>query len=126
MPSRVISSCGPSDQSEINLSSRVNETLAQHNEVFDIVLRDIIQQYLFPKVKFVNKTTDLMFSISKKSVCGVIFEQMNLSNLPIDQKAVLWTNNIYRFARGLQFHRNNIIRKIKNWVLRKYCYIVYL
>ena len=93
--------------------------LAQKNETFQIVLRDVIRQHLFPKVKFVKKNPDLMFSNSKKLVCGLILEKMNLTGLLTEEKATLWTNNIELIARFIQFHRNNIIKKIKSWAQSK-------
>ena len=93
--------------------------LIQRNDAFQLVLCDVIRQYLFPKVKFVKKSPDLMFSNSKKLVCGLILEKMNLSGLLTEEKATLWTNNIDMIARFIQFHRNNVIKRIKLWAKRK-------
>ena len=38
-----------------NMESMMSIALAQKNETFQIVLRDVIRQHLFPKVKFVKK-----------------------------------------------------------------------
>ena len=50
---------------EYNERSNLCATFMQEHDTFQIVLCDVICKYLFPKVKFVHKTIDLMFNLSK-------------------------------------------------------------
>ena len=98
---------------EYNERSDLCATFMQEHDTFQIVLRDVIRKYLFPKVKFVHKTTDLMFNLSKKSICGVVLQCMNLNDISTDAKAKIWLNNVDSVAQHIQFHRNNVIKRIK-------------
>ena len=94
-------------------SSDLSGALLQGQSGFLLVLKKVIREHLFPKVKFINKKTDLAFNNDTRSVCGSILKWLNLQKLESEAKYKFWSANLLHVDRCLTQHRNNQIKKFK-------------
>jgi len=84
---------------------------------FNLVLRTVVRENLFPKVKFIHKDVDLAFD---GAISGSIFKWMNLENNSQEFKLKLWAANGKNVDTYLTQHRNNKIKKFKRLAKSKY------
>ena len=86
---------------------------------FNIVLRTIVRENLFPKVKFIHKDVDLTFDHDPKTICGSILKWLNLENRQSEFKLKVWAANMCNVDKYLTQHRNNKIKKFKQMATSK-------
>ena len=84
------------------------------------MLKSVIRDRLFPKVKFIKKETDLNFDTNSKTICGSILKWLNLNNKSAEYQYKFWSTNQPLVDRFLTQHRNNKIKKFKKVVQSKF------
>ena len=95
-------------------SSDLSAALLQGQSGFLLVLKKVVREHLFPKVKFINKNTDLSFNYDTRSVCGSILKWLNLQTLESGAKYKFWSANSLHVDCCLTQHRSTQIKKFKN------------
>ena len=70
----------------------------------------VCNNYLFPRVKFLNNKVDLEFSYNRKSICQHVLERCNLA--PSVDKQERWKHNVKQLAVTMTSLRNNKTRSI--------------
>ena len=97
-------------------------------EEFELsVLLMAIKDLLFPKLKFINKKTDLEFDTDERKLCGFMLKHCHVSIVPdgklsssenakalLDRQKEWWSVNKIRTSTRLCDHRNNKIKGIHN------------
>ena len=86
---------------------------------FNIVLRTIVCENLFPKVKFIHKDVDLTFDHDPKMICSSILKWLNVENRSSKFKLRVWTANVSKVDKYLAQHCNNTIKKFKQMAKSK-------
>ena len=76
-------------------------------------MKTIVQENLFPKVKFIKKDNDLVFDVNQNTICGSILKWLKLDNKEIDFQYRFWSANLYNVDKYVIQHRNNKIKKFK-------------
>ena len=74
-------------------SSDLSGALLQGQSGFLLVLKKVIREHLFPKVKLIN-IMDLAFNNDTRSVCGSILKWLNLQKLESEAKYKFWSANL--------------------------------
>ena len=77
---------------------------------FDLVLRTVVRENLFPKVKFIHKDVDLAFD---GAICASMLKWINLEHKSPEFKLKVWATNVCNVDKYLTQHRNNKIKKFK-------------
>ena len=80
---------------------------------FKMVLKNIIRENLFPKVKFIKKENDLLFDEDASSICGCILKWFNFERKQMNFKYKFWSANQDNVDKYFTQHRNNKIKKFK-------------
>ena len=62
-----------------NPAAGLSALLLQGKTGFNIVLRNVVGHELFPKVKFIKKEVDLIFSTESKLICWSVFKWLKLN-----------------------------------------------
>ena len=102
-----------------DVASDLSAALLQGQCGFNLILRTIIRENLFSKVKFIQKDVDLVFSENTKTICGSILSWLNLENKSSEFKFKVWVANVSNVDKYLAQHRNNKIKKFKSMAKSK-------
>ena len=79
----------------------------------------VCNNYLFPRIKFLNNKVDLDFSYNKKSICQHVLQRCNLA--PSVDKQEWWKHNVKQLAVTMTSLRNNKTRSIRTSFYGKFC-----
>ena len=96
-----------------NASAIYNSALIQGQEGFNAVLRSIIGQNLFPKVKFFDNDSELMYNEHTSSICGSMLQWLGVQKNDSAYKFSLWSNNYKNIKMFHTQHQNNVIKKFQ-------------
>lgn len=105
-------------------TSDLSAALLQGQCGFNLVLRSVVRENLFAKVKFIQKDVDLIFDGNPKTICGSILKWLNLESKSREFKLRVWAANGCKVDKYLTQHRNNKIKKFKR--MAKSTYFVHL
>jgi len=99
----------------------LTSALLQGKDSFKVVLKSVIREKLFPKVKFVKRESDLIFDTTSKTICGSILKWLHLCDKPSEIQYKFWSSHLFYVDKFLTQHRNNKIKKFKRQMKSK-CY----
>ena len=99
----------------------LTSALLQGQGSFKVVLKSVIREKLFPKVKFVKRECDLIFDTTSKTICGSILKWLYLCDKQSEIQYKFWSNHLFYVDKFLTQHRNNKIKKFKRQIKSK-CY----
>ena len=102
-----------SDLTSYDPSVDLSSALIQGQNGLNLVPKSIIQDKLFPKVKFIKKECDLGFDTNSRTICGSILKWLNLKDKPTEYQYKFWFANQHNVDKFLTQHRNNKIKKFK-------------
>ena len=94
-------------------SSVYNSALIQGQEGFNAVLRSIIRRNLFPKVKFFNSDSELMYNEHTTSVCGSMLKWLGVQKEDLSYKFSIWSKNYENIKAFNMQHQNNVSKKFQ-------------
>ena len=97
-----------------DLSTTYDAALIQGQDGFNAVLRSIVRRNLFPKVKFLNGGSELMYNEHSSSVCGSMLKWLGVQKNNQSYKFSIWSKNYKNVKTFHTQHRNNVIKKIKS------------
>ena len=83
----------------------------------------VCNNYLFPRVKFLNNKVDLEFSYNRKSICQHVLERCNLA--PSVDKQEWWKHNVKQLAVTMTSLRNNKTCSIRTSFYGKFSDIMF-
>ena len=117
MPTEAISNTAASFANSMNFTHGLLQGQFGHN----LVLKSVIKNHLFPKVKFINKHHDLAFNQEVGSICYSIFQWCDSLQESVLDKYQFWTSNLSNIQTLHSQHRNNVIKRIRNISNGKQC-----
>ena len=117
MPTEAISNTAASFANSTNFTHGLLQGQFGHN----LVLKSVIKNHLFPKVKFINKHHDLAFNQEVGSICYSIFQWCDSLQESVLNKYQFWTSNLSNIQTLHSQHRNNVIKRIRNISNGKQC-----
>ena len=97
-----------------DLSTTYDAALIQGQDGFNAVLRSIVRHNLFPKVKFLNGGSELMYNEHSSSVCGSMLKWLGVQKNNQSYKFSIWSKNYKNVKTFHTQHRNIVIKKIKS------------
>ena len=97
-----------------DLSTTYDAALIQGQDGFNAVLRSIVRRNLFPKVKFLNGGSELMYNEHSSSVCGSMLKWLGVQKNNQSYKFSIWSKNYKNVKTFHTQHRNIVIKKIKS------------
>ena len=97
-----------------DLSTTYNSALVQGQDGFNAVLRSIVRRNLFPKVKFLNNGSELMYNEHSTSVCGNMLKWLGVQKNDQSYKFSIWSKNYKNVKSFHTQHRNNVIKKFQS------------
>ena len=92
-------------------SATYNAALIQGRDGFNAVLRSIVRRNLFPKVKFLNNGSELMYNKHSSSVCGSMLKWLGVQKNNPTYKFSIWSKNYKNIKSFHTQHQNNVIKK---------------
>ena len=108
MPTEAISNTAASFANSMNFTHGLLQGQFGHN----LVLKSVIKNHLFPKVKFINKHLDLAFNQEEGSICHLMFQWCNSLQEPVVNECQFWNLNLSNIKTLHSQHRNNVIKRI--------------
>ena len=117
VPTEAISNTAASFANSMNFTHGLLQGQFGHN----LVLKSVIKNHLFPKVKFINKHHDLAFNQEVGSICYSIFQWCDSLQESVLDKYQFWTSNLSNIQTLHSQHRNNVIKRIRNISNGKQC-----
>ena len=106
-----------------DLSTTYDAALIQGQDGFNAVLRSIVRRNLFPKVKFLNSGSELMYNEHSSSVCGSMLKWLGLQKNDHTYKFSIWSKNYKNVKSFHTQHCNNVIKKFQS-IGKSKCIIV--
>ena len=97
-----------------DLSKTYDAALIQGQDGFNVVLRSIVRRNLFPKVKFLNSGSELMYNEHSSSVCGSMLKWLGVQKNDHTCKFSIWSKNYKNVKIFHTQHRNNVIKKFQS------------
>ena len=108
-----------------DLSTTYDAALIQGQDGFNAVLRSIVRRNLFPKVKFLNSGSELMYNEHSSSVCGSMLKWLGVQKNKQSYKFSIWSKNYKNVKSFHTQHCNNVIKKVQS-IGKSKCIIVLL
>ena len=97
-----------------DLSTTYDAALIQGQDGFNAVLRSIVRRNLFPKVKFLNSGSELMYNEHSSSVCGSMLKWLGVQKNDHTCKYSIWSKNYKNVKNFHTQHPNNVIKKFQS------------
>ena len=119
MPSLISVATKEVSELTYDATADLSAALLQGQCGFNIVLRTIVRENLFSKVKFIHKDEDLIFDQDPKTICSSMLKCLNVEHKPNEFKLRVWTANVSNIDKYLAQHRNNTIKKFKRMAKSK-------
>lgn len=103
--------------------------LNQSTEGIDYVLKSLVRDVLFSKIKFVSKP-ELAYSEKKGSICQFVMGQLaGFNHISTTDMVTFWSKNVPKIHRALTVQRNNSIQainRVTKGTLTHSLYFIYL
>ena len=108
-----------------DLSTTYDAALIQGQDGFNAVLRSIVRRNLFPKVKFLNSGSELMYNEHSSSVCGLMLKWLGVQKSEHTCKFNIWSKNYKNVKSFHTQHCKNVIKNFQS-IGKSKCIIVLL
>ena len=113
------------------VSNNEDMTLSVSTRGLQLIVRDLVKEKLFRRLKFFDKSKHGSYSTRTSTVCGMLIKYGNISSVAADHK--WWDKMRSPVMRTHTDHRNNCIKAMRlrfrgkyKWKWNVMCYIVQL